>query len=324
MSSNTVVADAETMSSNTVIASAETLSEKQGVLNPRLRQRPRIADRRPLLAIPVRPDGSPDWKNRFAGHTTDIGLEGLGLELPQDLNLQTLGLVLSLAGGEGQAPGYLGVEIGGTENAGRDIRHAGGQFTGFAHELLGSENLTPRLNARRWQFEMPYLEAILDQWVQIGVLEPVLWDRVQLCPRCRALPTFRRGCNACGSIHVNNDRLMHHFACAHVGLVTEFEDKGQLICPKCRGRQLVVGADYEYMTGPYRCQDCQWADDELEQVAQCLGCQLRFPAHQAYEQELKGYRAHRLDPLALLPALGPTPAVLAGAALDRRPALCAH
>src|SRR5438105_1256063 len=37
--------------------------------NPLLRQRPRVSFRRPVVAIPLLPNGGPDWKNRFAGHT---------------------------------------------------------------------------------------------------------------------------------------------------------------------------------------------------------------------------------------------------------------
>ena len=324
------------MSANTIVASSDTLCEKLPApsahvgsapvrqpplgTSPLLRQTPRIALQRAVLAIPVQPDGGPDWDNRLAGFTTDIGVEGVGLEFPRTVNLQTLGLVLSLSPKDGQGPVCCGVDVNNTQCI-HETCHLGTHFSGFAPDLLKPENLTPRLNPRRWEFELTYAEDILRQWAQIGILEPVLWDRVQLCPRCQALPTFRRGCSACGSARLTNDRLIHHFACAHVGLVEEFDNQGQLTCPKCRTRSMVVGADYEYLTGPYRCQDCHWSGTEREQVGQCLRCELRFPAHQSYERELKGYRAHRLDPLALLPSLGPTAALSGGLAPDRHAAL---
>ena len=339
------------MSTNTVIMSGETLCEKapleadilamtrklgSAARNTHLRQQPRVPYRAPVVAIPMLPDGGPDWENRFAGTTTDLGVEGIGLEYRQGnnlqsgksentrgLNLQTLGLILNLAG-EGQKPGCLGIEIANPPDFDQEVCHIGGQFAGFADDLLKPENLKPRLNPRNWQFEMTFPEPVLQQWAKIGVLEPFLCDRVQLCPRCQGLPTFRRGCNACGSARLTNDRLIHHFACAHVGLIAEFEAHNELLCPKCRVRRLIIGSDYEYLTGPFRCHDCQWTGTEREQVAECLRCHLRFPEHQSHELELKGYRAHRLDPLALLPSLGPTPALSSGPALDRRPALCGH
>jgi hypothetical protein len=63
-----------------------------------------------------------------------------------------------------------------------------------------------------------------------------------------------------------------------------------------------VGADFEYQTGLYRCQDCAWSDAEPERVAQCLGCGLRFPEHQAELLDLPEYDADRLDPLAFAKA----------------------
>ncbi len=296
MSANTIVASRET-------AGADTLCERNSprvgpiaglarepadlATSALLRQSPRITYQRAVLAIPVRPDGGPDWDNRLAGYTTDIGLEGLGLEFQRTVNLQTLGLVLSLSPAAGQGPVCCGVDVSNTQYV-HETCHLGTHFSGFAFDLLKPESLTPRLNARRWQFELAFPEAILDEWARVRVVEPVLWDRVQLCPRCQALPTFRRGCTACGSARLANDRLIHHFACAHVGLAEEFDKQGQLACPKCRTRSLIVGADYEYLTGPFRCQDCHWTGTEREQVAQCLRCELRFPRAPILRTRIEG------------------------------------
>jgi hypothetical protein len=164
-------------------------------------------------------------------------------------------------------------------------------------------------------------EETLAKWAAIGVLQPVLQDRVQLCPKCHGLPTFRQGCSMCGSSHVTRDQLIHHYACAHVGFASDFEARGELMCPKCRTRRLIIGADYEYCPGSYRCLGCHWSDAELQQVAQCLRCEFRFPAHQAYEQQLRGYRAHRLDLLALVPASGSASGLAGRVAALGRPAL---
>jgi hypothetical protein len=178
----------------------------------------------------------------------------------------------------------------------------GARFGGPAHEILRPENLTAVLDPRTMQFRTRYPQETLDNWVDLGILRRFVLDRVKLCPRCHSLPTFREGCRSCGSGRVVRERLIHHFACAHVGPVREFESEGELVCPKCRTRRLVVGVDYEYLQGPYHCLACQWTDTELEQVAHCLSCGFRFPGHQAFEQELVGYDANRLDVLALLAA----------------------
>jgi Zn finger protein HypA/HybF involved in hydrogenase expression len=175
----------------------------------------------------------------------------------------------------------------------------------------------PRFRPQSLQFEKVFAEEVIARWAEIGLLQVVWRDQVQTCPRCHGLPSFRVGCVNCGSAILVNDTLIHHFACAHVGLASDFErGTGELICPKCHQRPLIVGTDFEYATGPYRCLDCSWSDTEREQVAQCLRCSYRFPVGQAHVVELRGYRAQQLDILALLPAHQPTVDVPPGTAAD--------
>ena len=133
----------------------------------------------------------------------------------------------------------------------------GSRFGGQAQEILQPENLAPNFHAERLSFTRRYPEDMLKKWVALGVLYQASLDRVQLCPKCRGLPSFRPGCLQCGSADVSNDRLMHHFACAHVGLIGDFETPAGLVCPKCRTRSLVARADYEYLVGTYVCPDMQ-------------------------------------------------------------------
>jgi len=161
----------------------------------------------------------------------------------------------------------------------------------------------PAFRPNTMEFALGQPEEVLRKWAEIGILQPKVVDRVQLCPQCRGLPTFRRGCRHCGSVQVANDRLIHHFACAHVGLAADFETPSGLRCPKCRTRSLIVAADFDHLVGPYRCHGCHWSDSELEQVGQCLRCQFRFPCSQATEIDLVGYQVNRLDSLPLQPAV---------------------
>jgi hypothetical protein len=209
-----------------------------------------------------------------------------------------MSLVLLLQYPDG-TPCCAGVELQPRSAIESDVR-VSAKFGGFAHDLLSPENLAPRFQPDTLAFSLPFAQEVLDKWAETGIVQAYVWDRIALCPQCHGLPTFRLGCPGCGSCRLVNDQLIHHFACAHVGFVSDFEADGELICPKCRTRQLVVASDYEYCTGPYRCEDCQWSAGELEQVGQCLRCKLRFPSYQAHEQELKAYQANRLDPKAFL------------------------
>jgi Thaumarchaeal output domain 1 len=233
----------------------------------------------------------------------DLSPKGIGLELEAPANFLTTSLVLLLSGPDGNIT-CAGIEVRYTQANEAGRLRVGGPFGGFGAQILLAENLKPTFQRDTLEYSLGLPEELLIKWAEAGVLRSVLLDRVQLCPKCHGLPTFRAACPTCGSAVLTNDQLIHHFACAHVGLVSDFEAAGELICPKCRTNHLVVGSDYEYCTGPYRCSHCHWSDTELEQVAQCLRCDFRFPGYQAYQQELTGYLVRRLDPLALLSSLG--------------------
>jgi hypothetical protein len=269
---------------------------------PERRCRPRYPVKRPVLVVPVLPDGSPDWEHRQTAMLRDVSDAGVGLTCPNDPALETDALVLLVRGADGEMR-CMGLEVRHQRAVEDGQRHIGALFGGFAADLMRPDNLMPRFQVQSLQFEYGCSEEVIARWAKTGLLKLVRRDRVQMCPRCRCLPSFRPGCVNCGSANLVNDTLIHHFACAHVGLAAEFENAtGDLICPKCRQRPLIVGTDFEYATGPYRCLDCAWSDTEREQVAECLRCSYRFPGGQAHLVELRGYRAQLLDILALLPA----------------------
>jgi hypothetical protein len=141
---------------------------------------------------------------------------------------------------------------------------------------------------------------VLERWAQWGVLHPFLTQRILVCPKCRAVASFRCGCRQCGSIFTRGNRMIHHFACAHVAPAKEFQDPQGLVCPHCRTRHLVVGPDCEFLDGPYRCLTCDASDTELALVGQCLGCNLKFPLEVAPEEDIIGYHVNRLHPLDLV------------------------
>jgi TackOD1 domain-containing protein len=258
---------------------------------------------RPLIMVPLCPDGSPSWEHRVTGASVKFSPAGKAVvRWPTPVPLSVMSLIALLPEAEGGYHAAAAIEVDRVQTTDGGGQEVHGWLGGYAAELLQPDNLMPRLHPENLTFQLGFPEEVLDRWAAVHVLRPVWLDRVQVCPRCRALPTFRRGCRNCGAARLETDRLIHHFPCAHVGLVRDFEQGAELVCPKCRARPLVPGADFEYQTGPYRCGACQWSDIEREEVAQCLRCRLRFPAGRAAELELKGYCANRLDLLALAQA----------------------
>ena len=103
-----------------------------------------------------------------------------------------------------------------------------------------------------------------------------------------------------GSSRTDAIQLIHHFACAHVAPAFDYESSGQLVCPKCRARDLIVGTDFEHLNGPHQCLECEWSDVDVALIGECLKCGQRFPGKEAHEQYVVQYHVDRLDPLALI------------------------
>lgn len=165
----------------------------------------------------------------------------------------------------------------------------------LTHELADGIH-PPALDLSQLKFVSTMSAAQIAAARQRGALSETLLDRVWVCPQCRALPSFRPGCPCCGSATVARDRMLHHFACAHVGSTAEFQvnDEG-LACPKCCTQRLMVGTDCEYLDGPWRCSACDWNTAELEIVGHCLKCGFRFPSQQAVLEDLVGQQIARGD-----------------------------
>ncbi|MBN2216226.1 MAG: hypothetical protein JW719_02495 [Pirellulales bacterium] len=272
--------------------------------NPKAAER-RVAARylftKPMAVIPILPDHSPDSAFRGDAISSDISASGMGFEIDALRSFPGRRMLIGVEGDDGLLY-YATVEVRNQCECEGRLR-VGVRFVPHNNDLLRWENLFPTLQPCSYQFATGLPESTLRRWVEIGVLEPFLADRPLLCPRCHALPTYHQGCKQCGSARLDNQRLIHHFPCAYVGYTEEFDRTGEMICPKCRVRNLVVGADYEYLQGPHRCADCGWSGTDLETVGYCLACHWRFTLRQAWQAEFIGYHVNRLDPLAII---GPT------------------
>jgi hypothetical protein len=265
---------------------------------------PRRADARynvvkPVVAIPVLPSGLLDWDRHVEGFSWDVSFGGIGLQLDVEAG-QFLVKDVLVALDDGTNWCYAGVQVRYAQPTEISRLRVGGRFAGQAHKILTPTNLVPSLDRKTMQFDFPVDRRILESWAQLGILQPTLIDRVEVCPRCGGVPTFRLGCPSCGSVWLEQEELIHHYACAHVAPVADFERRGELVCPKCRTRSLVVGADFEYLHGTFRCLSCHHRDSERQRIGECLRCGHRFAADQVTSHDLIGYHTSLLDPLSLL------------------------
>jgi hypothetical protein len=253
---------------------------------------------RPVITIPVLADGSPDEERVGEGYTIDVSAGGMSLRIDQSEPPRLSTLVVGVESESSQYH-FSTVRMRNVIESSEGKR-IGVEFVEPDRCVFRPEQLQPWFDARTFSLAPPANEEALTRWCGLGVTRPVVTDYVQVCSACQSLPTFRHGCRKCGSARLGNIQLIHHFACAHVGFVEKFEQHGDLMCPKCRAKHLVVGADFEYLAGPYHCLDCNWRDSTPEHIAQCLRCGMRCPASQLSEHQLIGYHVHRLDPLVLI------------------------
>ncbi|MDA1053095.1 MAG: response regulator [Planctomycetota bacterium] len=262
------------------------------------RQHSRYLLTKPIFAIPVMPDGSPAEAYSADGFSIDVSVGGMQFEIAGIERLPTKQILVGIESHDSVLH-FSSVEAKRVESTELGLR-IGAAFATDDRDLIRRENIEPTFNPHTCRFGMDLPLEVITKWVEFGVFRATLMDRVLICPQCQAVPTFRNGCRICGSVRLHSRPLIHHFACAHIGYVSDFEQDGAIICPKCRTRNLIVGADYEHLSGPYRCLDCDWSDTDLELVGNCLKCEFRFPMNQALEEDLIGYHVHRLDALALI------------------------
>ena len=253
-----------------------------------------------VVAYSVRDDGQLLGRSR-SGSLVSLRGDEATLEIEGTEALTCFTLLLGAARPDGRMM-YWGAVVARDQSRGSHRRVLAVQG-GIAEQLLSEEGRSPLLDPRQYRYRLAFPEVSYQSWVTAGVLKPHVLDRVLVCPKCRAIPTFRFGCRRCGSGRLKREIMVHHFACAHIGTLAEFDRDATLRCPKCQTKHLAAGTDFDYAPGEHVCEDCHWKDRDAEQTGHCLNCEVRFPIHKALEQELLGYDADRLDPLAFLPEL---------------------
>lgn len=162
-----------------------------------------------------------------------------------------------------------------------------------SHRQLGAQQpqvIQPFFDAQTQRYVYPTESANIDAWNEDPDVIRIPLDTVLTCPDCSAVPGFRFGCGDCGSGSIEQEMLIHHFACACVANETEFRDGRDFVCPKCRVDGLVAGTDFESTPGCFTCEDCFAAVDQPELIGHCMQCSLRFPAHKATVMQLFAYQ----------------------------------
>ncbi|HVS18683.1 MAG TPA: hypothetical protein VMT18_08800 [Planctomycetota bacterium] len=135
---------------------------------------------------------------------------------------------------------------------------------------------------------------VLEHLAELGLLSRELHNLVHLCGVCRSWKlNFREVCPACRDIDLRSEPMLQHFACAYVGLDSEFRRGLELVCPRCELPMHQLGHDYERPHTSWVCNACDDLFEEPLVEVQCLACEA---VHEA--GELEPVPVHRYLPTA--------------------------
>lgn len=140
----------------------------------------------------------------------------------------------------------------------------------------------------------------LEELAELGLLRRELHNRVHVCPKCnRCQLNFRETCQNCDSLLLHIERLIHHFACAYIGLESEFVRGIEMVCPKCRNRLHQLGQDFDRPHESYVCEECKAITEMPAVHGQCLHCTNLFPVVEARVLDIHTYYPTELTARAI-------------------------
>jgi hypothetical protein len=122
--------------------------------------------------------------------------------------------------------------------------------------------------------EAQILDAL--EWAEKNeLIWPDFQEKIYVCNQCSGgLLSYREVCPHCQSSHTYGEDLVHHFPCAYIGPISDFDNENHegLHCPKCNKGVHHIGVDYDKPSVLYHCNNCDTKFQDLYVKAKCLSC----------------------------------------------------
>lgn len=135
---------------------------------------------------------------------------------------------------------------------------------------------------------------ILDMAEQEGFLTSSYVDSFYTCNNCyNSYLLFRETCPNCQSADVESEEQIHHFPCAYVGPISDFQssmDPTALECPKCERSLKHIGVDYDKPSIVFNCNRCDHVFQDPIVKAKCNSCQSDMQVENLLKKNLKSYQ----------------------------------
>ena len=255
-----------------------------------------------IALIPVQPDLLPG--EAIAADGCEVDVEGGTMMVSMERSSPIAEQVVVGASRRGEPMRYATMSLESQHRLDDQMRLVLRPRAQAESDPLSADGLAPRLDPDTLRFRHRHSPEVLAAWEAEGVMRRYLVDRVLAC-ECGSVPTWRQACPKCHSARYQRDRLIHHFACAHVDRAAAFQDNdGALACPKCGTRGLTAGVDYQYLAGPIDCFDCGHRGCQPQLSCLCHQCLRRFDPQEAIDFNVHGYHVDRLDFLDFVASRG--------------------
>ncbi len=109
-----------------------------------------------------------------------------------------------------------------------------------------------------------------------GLIWPDFLEKVYLCNNCSSgFLSYREVCPHCNSSNSRAEDLVHHFPCAYVGPLSDFQNSfdTSLTCPKCNKALRHIGVDYDKPSIIHHCNNCDMNFQDVFIKAKCISCE---------------------------------------------------
>jgi ribosomal protein S27AE len=125
-----------------------------------------------------------------------------------------------------------------------------------------------------------------------GWLNGKVVEKIHLCPDCGSTHhTLRATCPKCSSVDLQEEDLVHHFPCAHIAPISDFEraNADGLHCPKCDKSLRHIGNDYDKPSSIYNCNSCHHPFQQSNFKSLCVDCGADNELDKLEEWDVKKY-----------------------------------
>lgn len=134
----------------------------------------------------------------------------------------------------------------------------------------------PELSINFNSSEEPQVLEVLEWADREGLIWPDFYERVYLCNNCSSgYMSYREVCPHCNSANSKTEDLIHHFPCAYIGPISDFQNKidNSLTCPKCNKTIRHIGIDYDKPSVIHHCNNCDQNYQDAFVKAKCMSCE---------------------------------------------------